>query len=518
MPNQSGSLRNPRNKQVLKNRLCLAALLMLTVLAAFARFHNLGAYNLWFDEAWVANSIAMPTIQEMIFFEHPQTTPVLFLIIERFITHFLGHGEAALRLLPAIAGILSVPLIFALTRKLTGCVATALLTASLLAFHPSLIHYSQELKPYMSDVFFALLLALLTERVITRHWEWSSFLLLAGATAISFFFSHTTPFVVSAIVCRFLWDIHNRRRAHHQILRQVCDLLNYVLLAALALAINYFFFIQKFIGPWMYEYWAQYFFSLSHPRGALSFLFKKTYDYFTALFPVSWFPDLIDTTFVALALFFAGSVLLFWKKHYRVLIYTFIPVLAVITASALHKYPYGDLRTSLFLTPFFFIVISFALSQIITILTRRRRVAATVLLSLLVGYFPYLAFAENNLKHGKSSDLMKPIVEYYISKRIPDDHTGIYWGNGFEFEYYYGTMDEERMFVLARWGFDRDPDPYLQELSESIEDELKGERLWMIFGGYFGNDRQVLVDFAKERCSLIDSHERYSTSAFLFSC
>ena len=117
--------------------------------------------SLWLDEAMLANNIVNRSFAGLFQpLDNNQGAPVGFLLLQKTVTLALGDSEYALRLLPFLAGILSLALMFALTRKVAGAFAGNLALA-LFAFSPALIYYTSEVKQYSSDVAIALALCLL---------------------------------------------------------------------------------------------------------------------------------------------------------------------------------------------------------------------------------------------------------------------------------------------------------------------------------------------------------------------
>jgi len=71
--------------------------------------------SLWLDEAWVANSIQSPTLYGALYYDDwLQTTPPLFVVMSRVIATLFGTSNVAFRILPAVAGIISI-LLFGFT-------------------------------------------------------------------------------------------------------------------------------------------------------------------------------------------------------------------------------------------------------------------------------------------------------------------------------------------------------------------------------------------------------------------
>ena len=77
----------------------LALILLLSATLVLGLFGI--ARSLWLDEAWVANSVHAPTLREM--FYYPgwlQTSPPLFLLLERGAVRIFGLSNPALRAVP----------------------------------------------------------------------------------------------------------------------------------------------------------------------------------------------------------------------------------------------------------------------------------------------------------------------------------------------------------------------------------------------------------------------------------
>lgn len=142
-------------------------LLLLCLLFGFAlRLCSLSGKGLSYDEAATA-LMARATPAEIIAFhwraafEHP---PFWQLLMHTWSLGF-GQSEFALRLPSAIAGVVVLPLVWQLARRL-GFTAWSALTATLLtATAPILVYYSQEARMYALVVAFALASLLVTQQL-----------------------------------------------------------------------------------------------------------------------------------------------------------------------------------------------------------------------------------------------------------------------------------------------------------------------------------------------------------------
>ncbi len=123
------------------------AVIALTLLAAVLRFYRLGHQGFWFDEANTAADVRYSPGHMLGLLPQNETTPPLFYCIAWVWGRVFGFGEYALRSLPALAGVLTVPVIYAAASKLVTR-RVGIVAAALTACNPFLVWYSQEFRPY----------------------------------------------------------------------------------------------------------------------------------------------------------------------------------------------------------------------------------------------------------------------------------------------------------------------------------------------------------------------------------
>lgn len=143
--------------------------LALTIaLAALLRLATLGRQSLWFDEAftpvYVFHSSLGATLHAL---TQTENTPPLWYVLDWTVTRVLGNGAVSLRLLSALAGIATVPVAWAIARRLGGRRA-ALVAAVLVAVNPLFVWYSQEARAYGLFVLTAALAMLCFLRALER--------------------------------------------------------------------------------------------------------------------------------------------------------------------------------------------------------------------------------------------------------------------------------------------------------------------------------------------------------------
>jgi 4-amino-4-deoxy-L-arabinose transferase-like glycosyltransferase len=134
-------------------------LLLIVLMGAALRLFHLDAQSVWYDEAFsVAHSVRpLAELFEVLISDvvHP---PLHYLVLHGWFL-IAGFGAMQARLVSAIFGTLSIPLLFLLARRFTDS-ATSLVAAFLLAISQIAVYFSQEARPYAQAQFLSLLAAL----------------------------------------------------------------------------------------------------------------------------------------------------------------------------------------------------------------------------------------------------------------------------------------------------------------------------------------------------------------------
>jgi len=118
----------------------------IVAVSAGLRFWELGRQGLWFDELFSANAVAFgPRIAIQITAQ--DTNPPLYYVVQSLLVPVLGRSEWAIRVLPAISGVLATLAVFFAGRTLfdrrTGAWAAAMFAVSTIA-----LQYAQEARMY----------------------------------------------------------------------------------------------------------------------------------------------------------------------------------------------------------------------------------------------------------------------------------------------------------------------------------------------------------------------------------
>ncbi len=169
----------------------------MTVLAAFLRLHRLGEASFWLDEvlAWTSatSAAALRWWSWLLGFAHDHG-PLFYLT--QLATRFIESPEISARIIPALFGIVTIPLMWFAARRHDRI--AALCAAALLVISPLHVYYSREARPYaMLMLFAAALLALMLRR--------GPFWGVAAVVIASLYTSATAaPLIAAATVTMFV--------------------------------------------------------------------------------------------------------------------------------------------------------------------------------------------------------------------------------------------------------------------------------------------------------------------------
>ncbi len=158
-------------------------LLVVMGIGALLRLYNLGYNSLWLDEA-ATLTFARQSLAGI--WESTVTgefNPPLFYWLEHGML-FFGESEFVLRLLPALFGVLTIPVVYLIGKEFRDR-NVGLIAAALLAFSPFHIFYSQEARAYAPMLFFFSLALLFYVRA-SRSDEVRSWVLFGLFSAVAF--------------------------------------------------------------------------------------------------------------------------------------------------------------------------------------------------------------------------------------------------------------------------------------------------------------------------------------------
>jgi mannosyltransferase len=122
-------------------------LVAIVLIGAALRFATLDLQSFSDDELFTVWLVKMPFSDMLSTVPNTEATPHLFYVLEWVSTQVFGAGEVGARVLPALAGLLTVPVVYA-AAAIAASRRAALAAAAFAAVNPFLIWYSQEARAY----------------------------------------------------------------------------------------------------------------------------------------------------------------------------------------------------------------------------------------------------------------------------------------------------------------------------------------------------------------------------------
>lgn len=405
--------------------------LLLICTGIFFRVSNyLYDRSLWLDEAWVARDVLTRSFKEILLndlsrVDLPAVPPAGFLLVEKLSVTAFGNSEMALRLFPFLCGVLSVILYWVLLKKWAQRPA-ALMALSFFVFADSLIYYSAECKQYSTEVLVAIALYLSAGYFQNKPATFARVALLSVIGTAGMFVSHTAIFILGGIgltQAAYLLKIQERRHNAGYFFAYVSWAVGFILIyfaylkvmvsenspmAQFCLRASAPHFMPSFnpflpeSGKWLWESTAGF---LAHPLGLA--------------FPI-----------LALGMCLLGAITMF-KTDKRKLFMLVIPVILMLAASGLNKFPFYG-RFLLCLVPAAILFISEGISWIM------RKGKPGFGLGLAIFFVLMWLPLENSLSNGlkpQTREEMRPLVDFLKANHLPGDV--VFMNNSAQQAYWY---------------------------------------------------------------------------------
>lgn len=415
---------------------------------------------LWLDEillAWNIKEVSYSGLLKPL--NSNQSSPIGFLMIEKLALQTLGDSEYALRLAPLLAGLLSLPLFFALARRCLPPAGT-LIALCFFAASDKLVYYSSEVKQYSTDVAIGLMLLLFAVNIHSKKMSWRDAATFGVLGATLIWFSHPAMFILAGV---------GTTLALHSAYKRDWSRAAFISIAGLM---------------WMTSFWVSYrvilrdvakstdltnFWSSSGAFMPLSIRSVSDAQWFvTAFFQTLRDPAGFSVPAVAGLVFLIGCVSVITGKKYVVLLLSPIPF--VLLGSGLHRYPFMD-RLLLFIVPSLIVFVAEGINRVIV----RAVLIGLPLMCLL--FLPVLVHAVHSaIEHDDREDI-KPALRHIREHWQPADVIYVSHGARRQFIYY-----------AEKYGFSEDDyvrgHRHIEELSV-LEDDvsaLRGKRrVWTLF-------------------------------------
>lgn len=447
--------------------------------------------SLWLDEAYLAESILTYSVRQLATTDllHWQAAPAGFLLLEKLAVTVCGTSEYALRLVPQLASLASVPLFYAVVRRSVPATGGLVALAMFAAVEP-LVYYAGEVKQYGVDVAVCLLILWLSMRVADRPAGGARLVVLALCSCAAVFLSHPALFPVASaglvLAASFL-----ARGLHGPLLK----LLIVGALWAAVVAANYVLFLRPLTRhPGLEAYWARGY--MPRDLHAAPWLGRALHGLF-ADYGTMWLPLPDVAAFAAML-----GVAWLWRRDRQFLALLMLPVVLALAAAALHRFPFSG-RLVLFLVPGMILLVAAGAQAVFDATRSGSRLVPALLVLVLLG--PSAGRAVFYAAFPPGREEMKPVLAYVRDRHQPGDTVYVFHLSDVPFRFY------RHRFGLGhdRFGL-ADVEPVFGRKVESTEDALSADlarvrgrpRVWVLLthtAALGGPDETAIVSAILDR-------------------
>jgi len=383
----------------------------------------LGNPSLWIDELALARNILERPVSGLVGapLDFAQVAPPGFLLLVKAAAALFGNGEHALRLVPILGALVSLPLFLALARRVLPARAVPVAMV-LFALAPPLFRLGSDLKQYSTDVAIATAMALLALRWLDRP-DVRRGLILGGSAALAVWISQTVVFAAGgAVLALAVSSMDAHRRATLKSLVPgaavaLTGMLGSVLVARATLT--------PAVQAFMHSYWDRWFIPWRF-RPALRWLFDELPDPFRGEYGLAPVLALAYTLLIAV-----GCVRL-WRRDRAVALIIIMPVLATLAAAAAHQYPFAR-RLVAFLLPSALLGIGAAIDLLGEVAGRWRPRARMIVVGVLM--VPSLAVVVTRRPVIRLEE-SRPAWAHIASRRSADEPVYVYFTGWLAAGYY----------------------------------------------------------------------------------
>lgn len=474
----------------MKHRTAQAVSVALIALVLFGAALRIYAYagnpSLWLDEAALAqNIIGRSFVGLLAPLDRQQVAPLGFLWLEKAAVSLFGTSEYALRLVPLLASLATLPLFALVARRLLAPIA-AIFALALFATATPLLYFAAEMKQYSLDVAVVLALFVLAlpppavadsasrSRAISNRRLWA--LGIAGISAP--WLSQPSVFVLSGVALYLaLPYIHARGAERRGAVRTLGPVFVLWALSAGASILRSLSEVTPADRADLDRFWEHGFLPLSEGvMASVHWLGTTTHDVFAWLFP----PVVAAAVIV---LFVLGVVALVRRRDGTATLFL-APLALVLIASALRLYPVS-FRLLLFTTPSLLLAVGTGAEWLLNLGRSFWRAnpfasAATLGISVVLALLAARS-AMTMVEIPFYREELRPMVHYLAEHRERGDAIYVYYASSPAFEYYAARdgipRSAYRLGSCARGDWRR----YVSEVNE-----LRGRpRVWFVLSHAF---------------------------------
>lgn len=458
---------------------------LLVAIGAVLRLATLGAKDLWFDEAvlrWIAEGSGAEVLVRN---AGQNSAPPLFALLTAAVAAQLGDGEVMLRLVPALAGVLSIPAVWLLAREFTT-LRGALAAAALVTIARSQLQYAQQVREYSLAFLVATLILLLA----VRWWRAPTtgrLVALAGVVSLGVLLQYGLALLAAALDLVALGAIVQRRRRGEPAPLRPWLAAHLPVLAAVALVYVTALHEQLGGGGFAADGYLRDGYFHGTVGSLAQLLVTNTHALLDFAFPLPM---------VVFALAATGALVAWRDPRARPAVpLLVVPIAVTVGAALLRLYPYLGDRQCIFLLPMLYVAMGIAFSHLLAV--GGRVVAAPLALAVaLTGAREAGAYLR-----APSWEPMRPMVVRLDGLRAPGDGIYAYYGAVPSYRYYrardeldgvvWGVPSPDFIRMIPKPVPDGQERRWLAQLDSAASAH---EVLWLLFTHPLGAERERLLE------------------------
>jgi len=483
----------------LNTRVLVVALILLGI--GFRLVPLIQNRDLWIDEAMLAlNLVERSPARLLEPLDWNQGAPVGFLLLMKGTITLVGTSEWGLRLFPFTVSLLGLLGFAWLARRMLPTPASTLALA-LMALNPILISYAAECKQYALDAAITVGLFGLAFRLLQGACDTWRLGVLTGCGTIAVWFSHPAAFVLGGIGTALFLDAasqRDRKRIATNVAMIGCWLASFALC---------YFLTQRHLGKSLYllDYWSGHFWRLPTSSGDVAWLIDHGFGFFA--YPGGLGGGEFKVGGIAALLGLVG-VAAIWRDRWQVAVAMVVPVMLVLLASGLHKYPFAG-RLLLFLVPLMLLAVARGTSEVVSALRPSQLHAAGVMVGvlLLAPLVETLQQISRPMRHEQITEVLATVRD----RVQPGDKVYLYYSAVPAFTFY--TRNEPLLAQITIGSASR-------QNRTVYRDELRkfaGEpRVWVIFAHRHGSEESQICAYAESLGNCEEEVRRSGAAAYRY--
>lgn len=327
-----------------KKYLYYFCIFVISALGVFIRInvlrHN---FSFWHDECALAYNIKFKSFLELFApLDFNQMAPPFFTVATKIMTKIFGFGEYVFRIIPFLFGCATLPAFYMLSKKVLDKNFSIFIAFTLFALNTNLIKYSCEFKPYILDVFFAIICLIFFLNLDLKEISRKKTLIYGVLLAFLPWFSLPSVFVISAGMINLLFKTLKTKDKN---LLFTLSFLLFPLLVSLLIYLKTFILNNYSHSNYLMSFWDIAF--LNKSANSMLYVLLITLDYL--------FQPIRYTCIAAIFLIFSFAVM-FKQKHNFAKI-SLLTLVLLLTASHFNIYPFAS-RLTLFIFPMLLLIIT----------------------------------------------------------------------------------------------------------------------------------------------------------------